>query len=72
MKKLSRQWIVNIAYSIVGKPLSEWVMEELGLYHPGMHRGIDPLLAALITVAVVFGVIGLLQRLSDQSHNNNP
>ena len=29
MKKLSRQWIVNIAYSIVGKPLSDWVMERI-------------------------------------------
>lgn len=48
------------------------VMEELGLYHPGMHSGIDPLLAALITVAVVLGVVGLLQRLSDNSNHNNP
>ena len=31
MKKLSRQYIINVAYSVVGKPLQEWVMKQVDL-----------------------------------------
>ncbi len=29
MAKLPKQWVVNVAYTILGEPFSEWVMAQI-------------------------------------------
>ena len=31
MHKVPRQWLINVAYTIIGKPFSDWVKEEIVL-----------------------------------------
>ena len=29
MHKVPRQWLINVAYTVIGKPFSDWVKEEV-------------------------------------------
>ena len=31
MHKVPRQWLINVVYTIIGKPFSDWVQEEIAL-----------------------------------------
>ena len=52
MQKLPKQWIVNVAYTLIGEPFAEWVMSQIETRNAKMAKernlmiNVDPAIAA--------------------------
>jgi hypothetical protein len=52
--KLPRQWLVNIFYSVVGKPFSDWVDDLVNDRHQGVADKNDLMIAMDPEIAKAF------------------